>query len=215
MRTFLSQLRDIAIVVALVAVCVTRLEAGSATKKFTHSGTVGTIIVWIDDKTAIAAPSGLVDWRNSDTLATPANESDAIGVFRLLTNVDVRLTATSVGKLTLSSPMQQLATYYKITSDGAGVSYTGFKSNQSGDGVGTFLYVGGGCAEWETANGTAQTFLTSSGKTITHVDRDGQVLLTASARGLNGEDLGSASDSTEAPDVGTYQAALTLIATAI
>ena len=44
------------------------------------------------------------------------------------------------------------------------------------------------------------------------------MLLTISVRGLNGEDIGTDPDYTEAPDVGAvsdYQASLTLLATAI
>ena len=62
--------------------------------------------------------------------------------------------------------------------------------------------------------GAPDTFL-GAGKTLTYVEQDGNVLITVTCRGWNGEDLGSDSDNTEAPDPGTYTADLTLLATGI
>ena len=207
-----SLIVGIAVVGVVHALARVGLAQGTATKSFSHDGEVGEIVAWIDNKQDETSPTGLTDWENVNISSTA---SDSVAIYRLVTNVDIDLTASTADVLVHGTSWEPLATYYKITSDGDGSTTTGFESKENGDGVGSFVYVGGGSTDWETLNGeTAGTFLLG-GKTITHAELDGQVLLTITVRGLNGEDLGTDSDLTEAPDSGTtsdYVASLTLLA---
>jgi len=116
------------------------------------------------------------------------------------------------------------------------IAHSGFASgvhnSLHGVGVSTaadrFAYIGGLATSASSANVPADTasevfgatatsdFLDSAGGgvVVTHVNHDGAVLVTVQVRGFNGEDYGSSSDFTEAPDTGTYQTDLTLTATA-
>ena len=136
-----------------------------------------------------------------------------------MANVDVTLTATAQGLLsqTVGADTAVLATFYQIASDGDGSSATGFLGSETGDGIGSVFYVGGGSYGYETLNGLTAGggTLLSSGKTLTYVQQDGNALITITCRGHNGENLGSDSDDTEAPETGSYAADLTLLATGI
>ena len=114
---------------------------GSASKSFKLEGEVGSIAAWIDNKQEATTPTGLVDWQNANTTSS---QSDSVAIFRLVCSVDVTLQATTADILVHTTVLQPLATYYRITSDGNGLTATGSKSTQNGDGVGGFLYVGGG-----------------------------------------------------------------------
>ncbi len=138
-----------------------------------------------------------------------SSATDAVAIYCLILNTDVVLDATAQPALTNATTGAVLATYYQVTADGDAVTTTGFST--TGDGVDSFQYIGGGSTGHETAEGlTAGTFLTAAGKTIALTNADGGVVLTFTARGLNGEDMGSASDNSEAPDSGTYTAELTI-----
>jgi hypothetical protein len=80
-------------------------------------------------------------------------------------------------------------------------------------------YIGGATAnaEWtavQTIPVPVGTFL-QNGVTVTHVPRDGAVLIIVRCRGLNGEDFGNDSDLSEAPDIGYYESTIVLTATAL
>jgi len=115
------------------------------------------------------------------------------------------------------------------------IAHTGFASgvydSDHGVGVSTaadrFAFIGGLATDASSAATPADTasevfggtgssdFLNgATGVVLTHVNHDGAVLLTVQVRGFNGEDYGSSSDFTEAPDPGTYETDLTLTATA-
>lgn len=114
--------------------------------------------------------------------------------------------------------------------DGTGDPASGFpddeKGAERGVGAGNFVYVGGGATSagpgdsnpWATpqrmeelsnARGgnspSSATYslgaLLGSGAIIRHVPRDGAVMITVRVQGRNGEDFGSDSDDTEAPDL--------------
>jgi hypothetical protein len=163
-------------------------------------GQVLTIVEWINNKQDPTTPTGLDDWNNTNITAA---ESDSVAVFRLVTNTDLVLSAPTQSVLTHGTTGETLATYYQLTTDGNGSTTTGFLPTVTGHGVGSLLYVGGGSTAWETAQSLSPGTFLGSGKTVTHVNRDGALLLTVTVRGLNGEDLGADSDLTEAPDVGT------------
>ncbi len=155
---------------------------------------------------ASVAPTGLDSWDNA---AMASSATDAVAIYCLILNTDVVLDATTQDTLTNTTTGEVLATYYQVTADGDAVTTTGFTT--TGSGVDSFQYVGGGSTAHEAAEGlVAGTFLTGAGKTIALTNADGGVVLTFTARGLNGEDLGSASDNTEAPDIGTYTADLAI-----
>ena len=179
-------------------------------------GVVNSIVAWITHNQDSTTPTGIASWDNS-SLAT--SETDSVAIFRLVANVDVTLTATAQGILsqTIGATTAVLATYYQLESDGDGSSTTGFLGAESGDGVGSVFYVGGGSSGYETLNGLTAGggTLLGTGKTLTYVEQDGNALITITCRGQNGEDLGWDSDNTEAPDAGTYTADLTLLATGI
>ncbi|MBT5535957.1 hypothetical protein HOK31_23000 [Candidatus Poribacteria bacterium] len=177
-------------------------------------GVVNSIVAWINNKQDPTTPTGIDAWDNS-TLTT--TQTDSVAILRLVTNVSVTLTATTQDTLsqTLGATTAVLATYYQVDSDGDGSATTGFLGSETG--IGSPIYVGGGSSGYETLNGLTvggDTFL-GAGKTLTYVEQDGNVLITVTCRGWNGEDLGSDSDNTEAPDPGTYTADLTLLATGI
>jgi hypothetical protein len=154
---------------------------------------------------AATTSTGLGSWDNA-TLSSAA--TDSVAIYCLVLNTDVVLDATTHTTLANTTTGETLATYYQVTGDGDAVTTTGFAS--SGDGVDSFLYVGGGSNDYETAEGlTAGTFLSGAGKTISLTNSDGGIVLTFTVRGHNGQDFGSASDYTEAPDSGTYTADLT------
>lgn len=111
--------------------------------------------------------------------------------------------------------------------DGTGDPASGFLDDETGPekgvGEGNFVYVGGGASSagandsnpWATAERMSElsaagggpraayslgTFL-NGGAVIRHVPRDGAVVITVRVQGRNGEDFGSDSDDTEAPDL--------------
>ena len=134
--------------------------------------------------------------------------TDSVAIYCLVLNTDVVLDATTQTTLSNTTTGEVLATHYQVEGDGDAVTTTGFTS--SGDGVDSFLYVGGGASDYETAEGlTPGTFLSAAGKTIALTNSDGGIVLTFTVRGHNGQDFGAASDYTEAPDAGTYTADLT------
>ncbi len=114
--------------------------------------------------------------------------------------------------------------------DGTGDAASGFPDDEKGAdrgvGSGNFVYVGGGATSagatdanpWATpqrmselsnargGNSPSRTTyslgtLLGSGAIIRHVPRDGAVVITVRVQGRNGEDFGSDSDDTEAPDL--------------
>jgi hypothetical protein len=207
------------IVVALGLMGPLRLAEGQFTDfsdTMSFEGVVNSIVAWIVNNQDATTPTGITVW-DSSTLA--ASATDSVAIFRLVANVDVTLTATAQGILsqTVGAGTPVLATYYQIASDGDGSSATGFLGTETGDGIGGVFYVGGGSSGYETLNGLTAGggTLLSTGKTLTYVQQDGNALVTITCRGQNGEDLGSDSDNTEAPDPGTYTADLTLLATGI
>lgn len=188
----------------------------------TYTGKVNDILEFITPKQNPTPGTGIDSWNN--TLNT-ASKTDTVAIFRLVTNAHVTLdTTTSQVNQRLTQDLgggtlETLATYYNLTSDGNGTTATGFLPSAYGNGIGTgnFLYVGGGSAGWETANGlpAGGTAFLATTKTITHVYKDGAVLLTLTVRGLNGEDYGDSSDLTEAPDPGTFSTNFTLRGTSV
>ena len=208
-----------AVIAASLAYTPTAHQQGTATSLVaTYFGLVNEIMEFIDPNTTAVAAS-LSSWDNS----IAGGVADSIVVFRLVTNVDVMLTATSqeVFTLPVGGGSAYLATYYQISASGNGSTGTGFLTASNGTGVdlagdgGDFVYVGGGSTAWETVNSeTAATFL-AGGETITHINKSGAALLTVTIRGVNGEDAGANSDNTEAPEAGTYTADLSLLATVL
>ncbi|MEO2004655.1 MAG: hypothetical protein ABGY41_11200 [Candidatus Poribacteria bacterium] len=106
------------------------------------------------------------------------------------------------------------------------LAHTGFLANAmaaihgvgdvTGDGSGAeyFAYIGGlaslASSGAEPANdgssnygatGTSDFLAGATGVAITHISHDGAALVTVDVRGFNGEDFGSDSDDTEAPDL--------------
>ncbi|MDA1192431.1 MAG: hypothetical protein O3A46_12210 [Candidatus Poribacteria bacterium] len=78
-------------------------------------------------------------------------------------------------------------------------------------------YYGASDTSWSATPPTTATLAVAdwldsagSGTTITHIDRDGAVLITVTCRGFNGESFTADSDATEAPDVADYEATLVL-----
>ena len=128
-------------------------------------------------------------------------------------NQNLRVHAPTQTVLTHTSTGETLATYCRIDSDGDGSSANGFGTLGSW-GVGHYLYIGGGTTAWETQEGlTPQVFLkNATGQKIDQQNDDGNVLVTVTVRGVNGEDFGDNSDQTEAPNVGTYTGTLVLTA---
>jgi len=154
---------------------------------------------------AATTSTGLDTWDNA---ALSAAATDSVAIYCLVLNTDVVLDATTQTTLSNTTTGEVLATHYQVEGDGDAVTTTGFTS--SGDGVDSFLYVGGGASDYETAEGlTPGTFLSAAGKTIALTNSDGGIVLTFTVRGHNGQDFGAASDYTEAPDAGTYTADLT------
>ena len=175
----------------------------------TYTGIVDDMIAFITDKQAPTAGTGIDSWDNTQNTAS---KSDAVAIYRLVTNCHVTVTSTtSQNNQRLSQDLggttrERLATYYNLTSDGDGVTSTGFQASEYGSGIGSgnYHYVAGGSTGWETLNGLTGSQFLGTSKTITHVYNDGAVLLTLTVRGLNGEDYGSSSDNTEAPDPGSF-----------
>ena len=199
---------------AFVPLPVADAQFNDTSDTMSFEGVVNSIVAWINNNQDATTPTGIDGWDNSGLATT---QTDSVAIFRLVANVDVTLTATTQDTLPqdLGATDAVLATYYQVDSDGDGSSTTGFLGSETG--VGVPVYVGGGSTGYETLNtltAGGDTFL-GSGKTITYVQQDGAALVTVTCRGLNGEDLGSASDNTEAPDPGTYTADLTLLATGI
>jgi hypothetical protein len=187
-----------------------------------YTGLVNDILAFITDKQAPTPGTGIDSWDNAQNTAS---KSDTVAIFRLVTNAHVTLdTTTTQANQILSQSLgggttETLATYYNLTSDGDGTTTTGFLASAYGSGIGSgnYLYVGGGSSAWETANSlpSGGTQFLASTKTITHIYKDGAVLLTLTVRGWNGEDFGSSSDNTEAPDSGTFSATFALRGTSV
>ncbi|MDA1190784.1 MAG: hypothetical protein O3A46_03760 [Candidatus Poribacteria bacterium] len=177
-----------------------------------YRGRVNSIVDWINnEQTPALMATGIDTWDNSGLTAA---KTESTAVFRLVLNKNVTITAPTQTVLTqFGGTGETLATYYQLTSDGNGVTSTGF--NTSGNGVGSFFYIGGGSTAWQTQQGLTAGTLLGSGKTLTRVAGDGNTLVTVKSRARNGEDLGSDSDLTEAPNLGNYTATLVLMATAI
>lgn len=217
-RRVSRRLCHVAVVCAWLAsaAVVTEAQFSDVSATMSFEGVVNSIVAWVNDKQAATTPTGLSTWDNS---ASTTGETDSVAIFRLVANVDVTLTATARGLLsqTIGAQTAVLATYYQLDSDGDGSTATGFLGTEAGGGVGSVFYVGGGSSGYETLNGLTPGggTLLGTGKTLTYVQQDGNALVTITCRGLNGEDLGSDSDNTEAPDPGTYTATLTLLATGI
>lgn len=184
----------------------------------TYTGLVNDIVEFITNKTDPSTVT-MSSWEND------WNTTDATAVFRLVTNAHVTFdTTTAQANQILTQDLgsgisETLATYYNLTSDGDGSATTGFAAAEYGSGIGpsSYLYVGGGSSAWETANGLTSggTAFLAATKTITHVYKDGAVLLTLTVRGWNGEDFDSSSDNTEAPDTGNFATSFVLRGTSV
>ena len=189
-----------------------------------------------DDATGSAIDTWDVDVNAGS--GTSADKSDAVIIFRLVMNQDTTLAGSFATPLQLetatSGAYNTLLTYANIESDGDGTgtpsagtghdtatAKSGFSSGVEdedvGIGSGNYAYVGGlaTSATVPTLGGTygvttggAAVFLGASGTSIKHIGKDGAVQLTVTVRGMNGEDFGADSDSTEAPDEGTYTTVL-------
>lgn len=174
-------------------------------------GEVNEIIAFISSEDVVT-PATITTWDNA---VVPPAASIGSKRLRLAMNVDVRMTTTLTDQSILKHSItgHPLATWLLISSDGNGKQDSGFKT--SGPGLDNLLYVGGGSSAWETQEGLiAGQLLGSSGMKITKVVDDGGCILTLGVAALNGEDFGSDSDFTEAPDAGIYTGAVTLLVTA-
>lgn len=151
---------------------VSRAQVNETRDGATFSAKVGIIVKWLNAETDETTPSGnLRDWNNSQN--TNADDTDAVAVLRLVTNVDVRLVGTA-GPLTHpDTPSETLATFVCVQTDGNGAEEavvdgtgdpaTGFPSSEydSARGVGpafdagnrNFVYIGGGSVAAESAPG--------------------------------------------------------------
>jgi hypothetical protein len=120
------------------------------------------------------------------------------------------------------------------TAHETGRFWSGFASSVAADGTNAglatgggfntnynFAYIGGSASGSPDTPANAGvntytssgTFLNSSGTTVTYVAKDGAARLRVTVRAFNGEDFGDASNSTEAPDPGSFATTLTLTAT--
>ncbi|MBT3268201.1 hypothetical protein HN371_13665 [Candidatus Poribacteria bacterium] len=138
----------------------------------------------------------------------------------LLTYANIESDGDGATAVTLASGHNNAAAH---TGFNAAELSTNFGVSEAGTNPAGFAYIGGlrsggdepadtGTSAYSTA--AAGDFLDVAGSTshITHINHDGAVLLTVTVRGFNGEDFGLASDSTEAPDPGTYSTLLQLTA---
>ncbi len=148
---------------------------------------------------------------------------------------------TALQQTLTGGELAQLLTYANITTDGDGTgsttaaathdtgnAWSGFASadydTDQGVGTNNYAYIGGlaTSANEPVSTGTPQYGATATsdfldngvdGVDVTHVAKDGAALVTVIVRGMNGEDFGATSDSTEAPDSGTCSCTLTITAT--
>jgi len=68
-----------------------------------------------------------------------------------------------------------------------GNSKSGFQLAKDGNGVDSFINVGGGSDPWETTNGVSSGTFLGSGKCMSFKTKNGIVRLTMTVRRLNGE----------------------------
>lgn len=166
---------------------------------------------------ASAAMSGAlaqdVDGTNYEYLQTWANlAADGPGAVR--TSESKSATAHDTGK-----GWSGIAT--SVAADGVNAgptaTGTGFDTNYN------FCYIGGSASGSPDtpASSSPDTYTASadfldnggSGTAIVYVPKDGATRLRVTVRAFNGEDFGTSSDSTEAPDPGSFATTLTLTAT--
>lgn len=136
---------------------------------------------------------------NWDT--TGVNSTTEQTVRAQITNMDqnVLLTFPQKGTLTYAATAETLSTTWKFWTDGDGVSSTGI---QAGGSYGGVSYATQGLNAFASAANLA-----NPGVVITLVGADKNVYIYITSRGINAEDFGSNSDSTEAPDASTSYSA--------
>ena len=105
------------------------------------------------------------------------------------------LTAFKSGELKRNN--NTLKTYYRVETDGDGISSSGVVDNAANQLEGAYSFV-------------LETAFLEAGVEITYVPTDATVEVTVTCRGRNPEDFGALSDLTEAPEIGSYSAQLRL-----
>jgi len=159
-------------VVGVVCAGAAHAQVNETRDGATFHAKVGIIVKWLNAETDRTTPIGtLRDWNNLQNL--DPNDTDAVAVLRLVTNVDVRLMGVATPLTHPESPSETLATFVCVQTDGDGSEEslvdgtgdpaTGFPATEYdpsrgvgpayGDTGRNFVYIGGGSTAAESAPG--------------------------------------------------------------